>query len=472
MDIIIVSTSSVQQKEYWQHRLTQMKPLLFKPSAHIICVTEDWAGGAGNGLGTLYAYQKALQKAKIEFNLDLMEAQRQGASVGLYHTAGKGKRLYPLTGSEFGNKSAVKLPGFIPGSRELISILEAVIYQTSSLSSYRKGRLSVFWGDQIFAPSSPLQVPQHHVELLCKHIPLPSYEDWVNQGYDRYGFVVNKDESATLFFEKMDAQKYASFINAHKSKSLQFGLSLGCFSLSLEILQVFLNLFKHELEQKNSSLDTDVHFWMPLLLDEQTYLHYMVEKGLAYEWVKEHFNRLQPIKHHACITPHKPLFGGWDIGKQSHWWDYGNLNAYFMSNMAILQNNTAGQYLRHFFGWDGYLNEQGSLIYNSRVASGNIINSILINVEAEHLDITDCIIINSKLNSLKANRSLLYQLKEHVPFSMNSEIRADVNIDHQYFKFYSNLSDDGKKNWSILLPKNKLSYSGLNQLFTNQTHPV
>jgi hypothetical protein len=469
VDIIIVSTSNAQQEAYWQKRLTQMKSYLLKSSAHIICITEDWVGGAGNGLGTLYSYQKACEKAKSLFNLDIVKSQRAGASVSLYHTAGEGKRLYPLTGSELGNKSAVKLPGFIPGSSELISILEAVIYQTASLFPYRKGRLSVFWGDQIFMPSNPYQVSKHHIELLVKNIPLPSHEEWIKNRYDRYGFVINQQGRSNLLFEKLDARSYHSLLKTHVLTSdTEFGLSLGCFSLSHEILQAFLNLFKEELEQKKVHFDTDVHIWMPLILEEQTYLHYMVENGFSHEWAEKHYRRLQSFKQSFCKASDDSLLGTWNIGNQGHWWDYGNLNAYFNNNRELLQKNAAGQLLRQFFRWKNKANEQGSFLFNSRVASGNVKNSLLVNVDAEYLDVSNCLMINSKFNYLKADHCLLYEVIEDTPLSMDHlEVRADVKINHQHFQMHSAMNVDGKINWKILLPKNKLSYFELNQLIQN-----
>ena len=75
----------------------------------------------------------------------------EAISVGLYHTAGKGTRLAPLPGAENNNKPGVKLPATIKINNQNVSItiLEAVIKQTGVYASSRKGRLSVFWGDQV-----------------------------------------------------------------------------------------------------------------------------------------------------------------------------------------------------------------------------------------------------------------------------------------------------------------------------------
>lgn len=76
----------------------------------VLAVSEDWSSsaGAGNGLGTLYAYQKACRVAKTKYNIDLdVELMAAKISAALYHTAGKGTRLAPLPASENNNKPGV-----------------------------------------------------------------------------------------------------------------------------------------------------------------------------------------------------------------------------------------------------------------------------------------------------------------------------------------------------------------------------
>jgi len=76
----------------------------------VLAVSEDWndAGGAGNGLGTLYAFTKATKLAKDKYGVDLEDMLSQKKiSAALYHTAGKGTRLAPLPASENNNKPGV-----------------------------------------------------------------------------------------------------------------------------------------------------------------------------------------------------------------------------------------------------------------------------------------------------------------------------------------------------------------------------
>jgi len=112
-DVTIVCTTDDHQAAYWMDRLSH--GLLKKKEGGglypmVLAVSEDWndAGGAGNGLGTLYAFRKAASLAVQLHGVDLNRELADGkVSAGLYHTAGKGTRLAPLPASENNNKPGV-----------------------------------------------------------------------------------------------------------------------------------------------------------------------------------------------------------------------------------------------------------------------------------------------------------------------------------------------------------------------------
>ena len=58
-DAVIICTSNIAQEKYWQARLEKTAGKTAREGALVLAVHEDWGdGGAGNGLGTLYAYTK------------------------------------------------------------------------------------------------------------------------------------------------------------------------------------------------------------------------------------------------------------------------------------------------------------------------------------------------------------------------------------------------------------------------------
>lgn len=118
-DVVIVCTTDDFQADYWNRRLSlgicSNSAVDESSFPMVLAVSEDWsAGGAGNGLGTLYAFQKACMLAQAKYGVDLFASLgEKNISAALYHTAGKGTRMAPLPASENNNKPAVRLPATV-----------------------------------------------------------------------------------------------------------------------------------------------------------------------------------------------------------------------------------------------------------------------------------------------------------------------------------------------------------------------
>ena len=195
-DVIIICCGTSHQAAFWQARLERGRGVIVPQDATVLCVHEDWPGGAGNGLGTLYAWTKAAKLAEDKGDSQLASKLASGSiSAALYHTAGKGTRLAPLPGAENNNKPGVKLPATAPlgvdGAVVPLTILESVVKSTGIYASSRKGRLSVFWGDQVFVPTKSYEydAKRAHADILCMLAPMPSASEWAAKGLEKYGLV-------------------------------------------------------------------------------------------------------------------------------------------------------------------------------------------------------------------------------------------------------------------------------------------
>lgn len=116
-DVTVICTTDDHQAAYWMHVLEcgsggNSDGLL--RGKMVLAVSEDWKAsstGAGNGLGTLYAWRKACALAATKYpgtGSDLDAQLAAGTvSAALYHTAGKGTRMAPLPASENNNKPGV-----------------------------------------------------------------------------------------------------------------------------------------------------------------------------------------------------------------------------------------------------------------------------------------------------------------------------------------------------------------------------
>ena len=468
MDVIIVSTGNIKQETFWQERLQQMQGYLTKPGAILVAVEEDWPGGAGNALGTFYAYNKARDKVRALHGVDIADMQKEGAAIAIYHTAGQGMRLFPLTASECGNKPAVKLPGLVGPveAAKLITMLEAVIKQTAIYAPSRMGRLSVFWGDQIFIPSTGCDyTPRGHIDILTKRCLLPDAKQWKEQGLGNYGLITVDGKKEALYLEKVTCEAFAQLCQEGKIfPEKDIGISMGSFSLSTAMTFALLDLFEPELLQHTLKMDVEPFIWMASTLDLNTYIQQMDLRGYPKEKSQSHHARLQAFKHAFCKQhPELTFFDVVDIGADSCWWDFGNIGAYYTNLMKLTGADAEAQLMHSFFNTK-------SCLLNCDVKEGSIKNSVVVNVKADYMDVSDCVIINSSFHKVKADRCLFYNVSEEEDLAPEPRtIRADapLPVDKEHLKLYTHLDRDGKADWNIRLPTNALSYAELHKLYNN-----
>lgn len=480
MDILIVSTNSRQQQAYWQKRLEMTRGQVAKEEACVVAIFEDWPQGAGNGLGSLYAYEKARAPLMELYGVDLDAAQKRGASIALYHTAGKGSRLAPLPGAEYNNKSAVKLPGFlfIQNSWTPITILEAVIRQTAPYASSRPGRLSVFWGDQIFIPSlSTDYTPKHHIDILGQFSPPPTEKQWQERGLHRYGLIARHSQGSGQQVEKITYPSMQKLLEeGHLNSKEGLGISLGAFSLSFSMTQFLLEEFAQELQEKRVQMESDYHFWMPLTLSWDAFSTVLEGKPFDLRHMCAHHHRMQLFKEKiAQHSPEMGLFGALDIGEESLWWDYGQVKHYIDNNLKILDRTFESQVMRQFFRMAEVPYQTGSSaldvdscsrLLHCDIKRGKVERSLLIGVRAEEIQAKNSVMINTLVPSVHAHNCLLYNVVDDQNLQPKAgSVRADVFLPHSHhFKLYTTLERDGSKDWSSKILSNPVTYSHVHTL--------
>lgn len=455
-DFVIITTNSPSQAKYWQNILDE------KADDHTqyIVIHEDWPGGADNGLGSLYAFVQANKQAKEQFGIDLKEVLNSGSGVSLFHCAGMGKRLYPLTASEYNNKSAIK----IPSGAETQSILQLVLDQTLTQTHVLKGRLSVFWGDQIFIPSVKLREPKSHAEVFTMVSHFPSKDEWINKNLDQYGLIIIDNKNAKL----VEKTSYSNLLNivandpSHKNIP-KVGVSLGSFSISATMLDELINTFHEELVSKNGKLNTDYHFWMPLTWTKSSYVKFMTAKGYNKKSVIDIYDRMQSIKSHLQDDTAAPVFGVQNVGEDALWWDFGNTKSYYHNLMATLyHDDNKGQQLAELLNVSQYYHpDKNSIIINCEIDDLQARNSILVNVKGQKVTAHDSIVINSIARDLAVSESLVYNISEENTIALsNGEVRADIFFnDHpNQVVFYTTMWRNNKDDWKVKLPRNDFAF--------------
>jgi len=472
-DVTIICTTDDHQAAFWMSKLDSSGDSQFPL---VIAVSEDWnsSGGAGNGLGTLYAWNKACDYAKESCNnLDLTDLlAKNEISASLYHTAGKGTRMAPLPASENNNKPGVKLP--FPNQ---CTVLEAVVRQTGIYASSRKGRLSVFWGDQVFLPPSVenyLYEPTHHVDIMCTLLgdTAPTAEEWSAQGLDKYGViaVLEGDAREAAQVEKVSHETATQMLE-QLGTIAQVGPSLGSFSVSAAILSGLCSEFATELTEKTGKLDTDPHFWMPLTLPENSYVTLMSQKGVDEETSKAHFARMKAFSEAFKSTNDTlGLFGAVDVGKDACWWDYGQLKLYSQNSLLLLDDeNPESKLLRKFLDITegpttdntGDVPMSNTYAFDCKLGSGAIKDSVLSKVSAKEIHADGAIIVNCVAPKITAGKgAILYNLigDTEIVAEPGKVCVAVTSEDGSSIEIASKMDIDGGKAWKQVVERNPLSF--------------
>ena len=485
-DVTIICTTDDFQASYWMERLSAgvCKTASSGNYPMVLAVSEDWSSssGAGNGLGTLYAFQTACIVAKEKYGVDLSSELMEGKiSAALYHTAGKGTRLAPLPASENNNKPGVKLPvchQLADGSYEPITVLEAVVRQTGIYASSRSGRLSVFWGDQIFVPTAPFKyTPTHHVDIMCTLEEEPPTEKvWVDKGLSKYGVIAvsggEKGDAAQV--EKVDHPTAMRMLK-NLGDIARVGPSLGSFSVSAKMLQALCDEFSSELQAKDGKLDTDPHFWMPLTLPQDEYISLMSQKGVDDEESRSHHARMSKMKNSfLAANPELGMFGSVDVGSNACWWDYGQLKLYIANNLKLSEEGDDAELLRRFFGVtgrsmnsevSGVTVDSTSSVFSCKAKSGSVgANAVLAAVEAEKVQIGDnAIVVNCAAKKIVAGKgAVLYNLvsesEEGIVAEDGDVIVSVTDKEGSSTLLRSKTSVCGGKAWKQVLEGNTVSF--------------
>eukprot|EP00581_Thalassiosira_minuscula_P008980 CAMPEP_0183707164 /NCGR_PEP_ID=MMETSP0737-20130205/3793_1 /TAXON_ID=385413 /ORGANISM="Thalassiosira miniscula, Strain CCMP1093" /LENGTH=554 /DNA_ID=CAMNT_0025934751 /DNA_START=35 /DNA_END=1699 /DNA_ORIENTATION=- len=487
-DVTIICTTDDYQAAYWMERLGKgiCKSDGESDSTYpmVLAVSEDWSSpsGAGNGLGTLYAFQKACRIAKEKYDVDLASELNEGKiSAALYHTAGKGTRLAPLPASENNNKPGVKLPvchTLSDGTSEPITVLEAVVRQTGIYAASRSGRLSVFWGDQIFVPTAPFEYePTHHVDIMCTLEEEPPTEKvWKDKGLDKYGVIaVSGGESGDAAqVEKVDHPTAVRMLK-NLGDIARVGPSLGSFSVSAKILEALCEEFKPELDAKDGKLDTDPHFWMPLTLPQDEYISLMSQKGVEDDESRAHHLRMTKMKD-AFLPANSELglFGAVDVGSNACWWDYGQLKLYITNNLKLSEDGPDADLLRRFFGVTsrvmnsevaGLEVDGSACVFSCKAKGGSVgAHAAVAAVEAEQVEIGEnAIVVNCAAKKIVAGKgAVLYNLVSESDEGIVAEDGAVMvsvtNAEGSSMLLKSKIDICGGKAWKQVLDGNSISF--------------
>jgi len=371
-----------------------------------------------------------------------------------------------------------KLP-FLGSNGEPLTVLESVVRQTGIYAPSRKGRLSVYWGDQVFLPSveSFAYTPTHHADIMCTLLgdTAPTPEEWTEQGLDKYGVIaVMKAKGDGSIPEAAQVEKVDHATAVQMLGSLgeigQVGPSLGSFSVSAALLTALCGEYKTELTEKTAKLDTDPHFWMPLTLSEADYIRLMEQKGIEKAESEAHYKRMATFKSTFDKGENMGLFGAVNVGKSACWWDYGQLKLYSKNSLLLLDDaNSESALLRKFLsisdapttGKEGDVELTHSYMFASKVGTGAAKDSLICQVETKEISSEGAIIVNCVAPKITAGKgAILYNVMSDTEIvAKDGEVKVEVTSEAgESFVLSSRMDIDGGKAWKNVVETNDMTF--------------
>lgn len=356
-----------------------------------------------------------------------------------------------------------------------ITVLEAVVQQTGIYAPSRKGRLSVFWGDQVFLPSVEFKyTPTHHVDIMCTLLgdSAPTAEEWAAQGLEKYGViaVLKGEDGSTPEAAQVDKVDHATATKMLGQLGTigQVGPSLGSFSVSAAILAALVEEYSAELSEKTAKLDTDPHFWMPLTLSRDDYIYLMKQKGIDAAESEVHYDRMKAFNE-KFERGSFGLFGAVNVGKDACWWDYGMLKLYSKNTLLILEDSNPESLLfRKFLSLEhgpvsaaGDLTMEHAYAFSSKLASGTVKDSLVCHTSAKEITADGAIIVNCAAPKITAGKGcILYNLISEEPITAeDGQVMVAVTEESgNSFVLKSRIDIDGGKAWSKVVEDNELSF--------------
>ena len=376
----------------------------------LIPVSEgSWNGPAGNGLGTLFAIKNASNAAGKE----LVEEVKQGKSVLIVHTAGKGTRnILTRTCKE---KAFIDVPG--------LTILEGVIKQFQRFSIPH--RIMVTWGDQfLFIADTPESLIEcaHSTHVMLFGLKSEFTEEIVS----KYGIQIvrcgdkgkGKDKGCELldFDDTRNYEVVKSKMERYRGSEVL--LNLGLFTLSGVLTERLLDAFSDRLEERVGEFNSDELWQLWCSPDSVT----------TNKWLRE---RAERLKREMTMTSDLNLIKSFAISDQSIWFDFGTNKSYYRNMMRLLSEGAEAAQLRRFLNVELLSATDGceildSIYVNSGIERGRIKRSVVSNTTAKAALLEDACVFNSRLNRINGKNCVVYNLVDCDSVELNDCVLVDV----------------------------------------------
>ncbi|HNQ51128.1 MAG TPA: hypothetical protein PKL03_06795 [Candidatus Omnitrophota bacterium] len=443
---------------------------IFKHGTFNIPTAPQWPAKDGNGMGTVNCLEEFLNTLRERAGTNFLDELKRGKSAILVHTAGDATRLFHAR--TMNNKPLIEI---LPG----MSIMDAAIKQAQGMAI--PGKVFVTWGDQAIFPASDtlqqdLEILSQKHQVLLFGIDYPA-DQFTPEDARSYGWQVIKDGYKVIGFDDTrdyDAIRKKIDALASAGHDVTIRWNMGSFALSAEVIEMFFDAFRPELEAKTGFFNSDEVWQAWLAKDRQTFI-YEFSKGDAgkrkqaeYVW-----DKVDPIKQKLVAKyGEEGLIASVGLGTKADvpQFDFGTNMNYVNSLRKLLSDTQDGKVIREFLGLsvvtEGVVDH--SVMKDSHAHSGRVVDSVLINAAIEEADIDHVVIQHSKINKVVGTNGFLFNvIDDGIVEVGDNEMVFDVFHPHKgklRFRFQLGVEQTGKDIWwSGVVGENPMSLEKLKE---------
>jgi len=429
--------------------LCSLKKSVLLDSIFVPVSESGWNGAAGNGLGTLFA----IENASKAIERDLVEEVKRGKSVLIVHTAGEGTRNILTRTCK--NKAFVEVPK--------ITILEGVIKQFQDFAV--PFRIMVTWGDQFLLFEDSAEeiskcAQNTHVMLFGLKTKL------TEEVASKYGIqIVRRTEGEGCELLDFDDTRNYELVKRklQRQGESEVMVNMGMFAMSGVMAECMLNAFSDELEAKKGKFNSD-ELWQLEISQEP-------ELGAEADyWLNERANR---IRNEIFRAEPLAVIKSFPLSDKTAWRDFGTNESYYEGVMRILDEGDVGRRLREFLGVEISSVKNGcevldSVYEDSHFEKGQVKSSVISNSTANHAQLEQACVINSKLNRIRGKNCVVYNVVDHASIEVEDCFLVDVfhpNKGRIRLKMRIGEEKGAKgKWWNARLPGNDFSLSEIAEM--------
>jgi hypothetical protein len=378
----IVSGSQTDQA-YWQDRLLQTRPDVFRADGATTIVSSLEQTRKGNFLGCVNAWKEIKQA---------LDGQQLPPMMLMNMVFGLGKRLSPFTQALANRKPAFPTPMRSANQELYLTTADTASFSSglwlNHLESNGFRGIIIKWGDEAIIPGkiwvegTTDYKDVDGIRFVWQTEPtedLAREKEWVE--FDSQSYYM------TYQYTRQGLDSLRQRISA-RGQNHHIGVNLGSLGISYRLMEIAEEVFRDEVMDETMWVDWDPYTWIALSCQDET--EWQVEAALEDQMgitglrdlekrIPDFFRKIQQIREIFQVRYGRlPVIGVLDFG-QPYWMDWGLHLSLRRSLQALTTDSELGVTSRELFTLPHERDRKGNILVRSTIPSGaDICDSLLV----------------------------------------------------------------------------------------------